>query len=279
MPVNATLDKFLSHLHDFDAPKVDEAEDAEEHIEDEPPPPPTFTEDELEAAKRDAFQAGLTKGLQDAKASQEQATLHSVQSLKPQIEAMVANEQKRYKLFETDAITLILSIFKHIIPDISPELHQKSIESAVKSVISDDFAHKNIEILCHSDQKEALSDLFSSDEGGYSVSVKAKADIESGCCAINWNNGGALYDPVSVQGKIIAILEQTLEEQGITGQDTSDDTPSLTQKDSAQDQATHDTLDDNKQFNAPDTSNETIDNTTEQPQDSSQPEDIDGEIL
>jgi len=107
---------------------------------------------------------------------------------------------------------------KTALPRFIDETGLKGVESVIQSTLSDDFAHKNLEIHCNSDEVSIIQGVFAERGALEGVAFIPKDTVKSGGCTIAWDNGGVLYDPGTVAQDVVAILEQALEDHGVKRQ-------------------------------------------------------------
>lgn len=223
-------EKFFFHLHNFDNGPEDtslpsEAEILEAAEEDAPPPPPTFTEEELAAATAKAFEEGRAKGAEDSEASKVRATQMAVQTLGTDIQALITAEHEREDSYKGEVIRVTTSIFEKLFPIYSRTEGLSEMQSAVSRVLETQSGQHTIEILTHSDDQADIERHFKEQTQINELSVIVQDGIMAGNCEIRWKNGGALYNARKVSEDISQLLQQTLEDAGITSHDSENIDP------------------------------------------------------
>lgn len=200
--------KFLFDTHIFDEPDVEEIP-----AEPPPPPPPTFSEHQLEAARKAAFEQGRQQGLQEEKASREQKTSELIAVIIADTQTLFAAEIARGKLYEEEAVKLTQAVFGQLFP--LYQAHQGFAE--LKAVLSDiiarqiDQAEVLIEVAPSQKQEvEAHIHSITRPGGKAAFSVQGSESLAEGQCKLSWTHGGALYNAPAMAAEIRSLLEETL---------------------------------------------------------------------
>lgn len=98
----------------------------EEAAEVLPPPPPTFTEEELELAKKLSFEEGRSTGIAEAKASLEQKQVDVLQRLLEKINDVQNLETAQWQDFQAQTVAVGIAIAKALFPNwVTAAKHQE----------------------------------------------------------------------------------------------------------------------------------------------------------
>ncbi len=221
---NNKKDKFLFNLNNFDTPDEEVVEVVEEEIEVEPPAP-TFSEDELEAARSIAYTKGFNEGQNEAQQQREQQITETLQKISEDFSALYAAETYRERQYEEESLKLSLEILTQL----SPILRETLGEDNLKAILKD-------EIVKQSNQSEILIEVnpdSATDIGGYietlwrdkdnapKCKVVANSEISTGACKIEWTDGGMLRNPQETAENIKRNIENLLRDNNKNQQDAS----------------------------------------------------------
>jgi len=107
-----------------------------EPVEEEPPPPPTFSEEELQLARDQAFEAGRTAGIQEAESMTERLLAMAEQSMadslfRIQNEQAAANEQMM-----RDAVLVAVGVLKKLQPEMVKHHGLDEVEGLLHECLS-----------------------------------------------------------------------------------------------------------------------------------------------
>lgn len=206
--------KFLFDLNNFDAP--DEDEIIEEEIEVEPPPP-TFSEDELEAAKAIAHSSGRTEGIQEEKSRREQSVADLLQTISENFSSLFAAEMYRERQYEEEALKLSLEIVKLLAPSLRDTLGKEALKSALQDVLQKQSAQTEVRIEVHPDMANDLDAVLEAiwPEKDIAPKYKVLADsvLDKGACALSWKDGGMVRNPKKTANDIKIAIQALLGEQ------------------------------------------------------------------
>lgn len=204
--------KFLFDLNYFDDDNVmHKAEDP-----NAPPPAPTFSEEELEAAKKAAFDQGVAEGKKQALESIEQEKQNNLQSMQQSLSALFDCEEDRNQRLETHVIALAFKALEKTYPRFmelagtlqTREMLQTQLQT-LRKLPSIDISlapamAKRLEGEIHT-LKERLAA-----QGSWTI--LEDETLNEGACEIAWNNGGLDWRPDKVHAAITEAFAPYLQE-------------------------------------------------------------------
>lgn len=208
--LNNDTEKFLFHLNDFGGEALLEAEAAAAE-----PPPASYDDQELEAAKKAAFEEGRKQGMQDSDASKLKFVQSAIQNLVKKTGILANNEAQRDQLFENEAVHLCFSIFESIFPLYFAKNGLEELKEAILSTLEAQKEQSPINVYCHADELEDLQTHFKDNGLGEHITLHARDDIAAGDCEISWKDGGAAHNVGAVSQNIAQLLEKTLDHAGV----------------------------------------------------------------
>lgn len=219
-------EKFFFNLNIFD--DDDEAETQEEDLEREEkeapsPPPPTFSEEELAAAQKKAFEQGRAEALEESKNARAQKTTDLIALISQSISPLLEAEAQREKIYEMEAVSLSLAIFEKLFP-IYAEKHQfAELKESICTVLTQQDGQKNIMISVAPEDEEELKKSLENTPHSTLKHIVIKGDdrINPGACALSWEDGGAVKDITALSEKIEALLLQALKGHAVKNNEES----------------------------------------------------------
>ncbi len=223
---NGPKNKFLFDLNNFDKSQEEEIDVVEEEIEVEPPPP-TFSEDELEAAKAIAHSRGASQGHAEEKEHRENHIAQSLNTISEKFSSVFADETYREKQYEEEALRLGLEIIDLLAPSLSTRLGEEALKAALSDVLKRQSQQSEIRIEVDpestSEIDKYIENIWADKDHAPRYKVVANSELDKGACHINWKDGGMVRNPQKTAQAIKEAIEALLVEQVI-----SKTTPPLT---------------------------------------------------
>ncbi|PJB69582.1 MAG: flagellar protein FlbE [Alphaproteobacteria bacterium CG_4_9_14_3_um_filter_47_13] len=199
--------KFLFDQNCFD-------DDYVEQIIPEEPPPPTFSEAELEAARKQGFEQGRTKALAEAEASREKFIAGLLDIISQKFQTLFSSESSRESRYESEAVTLANAIFKKLFPALNEKEGLAEIEQIILSTLKNRRELPGIFIEIHTDYVEAIEKRLATITGDLKESGKitiiGKDNLRAGDCHMTWKDGGANRLADALAEEIHSHLEHML---------------------------------------------------------------------
>ena len=185
--------------------------------EDLPPPPPTFSEQDLQAAKEEAYRRGFNDGERKGKAwadSEIAKTEQAALELTPKIIEHVAELFERYNQFTTEqkeaSIQLSLAIAKKMtagLPDeyFFEQVAQHTIECTEK-MLGEPQIHIYVHPTLSDKMEQRLAKHFAGSHEPGDVIIHAEETLQQLDCRIEWTSGGMEYKHGTVQAELEEIV-------------------------------------------------------------------------
>ena len=206
------MEKFLFNQHIFDEPEENEPEIIEE------PPAPTFSEEELEEARRStyeqAYQKGREEALAESKASRGEMIARVLQKISNDTGLLFAAEHERDALFESEVIRVALSIFEKLYPVFMETQGSEQLRRVIADILKTQEEQSEIIVETCPDSAEGveafLSKMTLSGNAQTRISVIANPDLSQESCQLRWKDGGAVRDGSKLAEQIRAIMVDML---------------------------------------------------------------------
>lgn len=217
--------KFLFDRNIFDPPEPDEIPD------DLPPPPPTFSEEELGAAKDIAFEQGRQQGQKEQTESREQFIAKSLEKIAQNFSHLFAAEAMRESVFEKEALHLTIEALDRLFPSLNEKVGADEVRKAIQKTLTDHRKTKEITIRVATGMRgeiEAMISRIRADEHEDVLwRVIEDAELSQGDCSLEWSDGGAVRDSRRAAADIRRNIEKILGKEVSVSTDIDDSEPSI----------------------------------------------------
>ncbi len=206
---------------DFDASLDHSSEEALDSEASQTPaePVPTFSAEQIEAARQLGYEEGKREGEAAAKAS---AAALAAQAISRIAEAMRRADAEAARIAEETAdsfVRLLLDTLFAILPGLCARYADAEIAAMIKAIVPPLRAEPRVRIVIHPDQKLAVEKELLSLEREYRQRIFVETDfaIPRGDARITWQNGSALRN----SRQAIAALKEAFLPLGLLSETSS----------------------------------------------------------
>ncbi|MFK7840547.1 MAG: hypothetical protein AB8B83_09505 [Bdellovibrionales bacterium] len=216
-------EKFFFHINNFDADVIDEP--LLEDVEDLTPPPPVFSESELEAAKKQAFQDGHAAGQKEAEESRAQDLANIMKRLTLDLQTLLVSEKAREDVYEREAVALSRTVFEKGFPHFQDAHGFDELSQKMANVLQTMREQSHIDIRVSSDYAKDVSELIEqlkSNDSSLRCDVQEDDTLNLGAFKIEWQDGGALFDHQNTAQAILSNLDDILASKGVPSHNSID---------------------------------------------------------
>lgn len=199
------VNKFLFDVNNFDHAAG---------YDPDAPVVPTYSEDELAAAKAQSFTEGEAKGKADGLASRDQQVVALTQKLTTDISILLKAEADRSARFEQELMHLTRSMFLQAFPILNGHVGLEQIEHSIRTVLSslEETSSIIIEVapLDQDELSQRLKSFLAQHVG--QVSILPQSELAPGSFRMRWKDGGAIRDIETLSARIVDALGRALAE-------------------------------------------------------------------
>ena len=213
--------KFFFDMNNFDDDVIDR-DLLEEEEEDLPPPPPTFSEAELAAAKKQAYEEGHAAGVKEVETSRAQALANLMQKLTIDMQTLFISEHERQQAYEREVVTLSLAIFEQAFPAYQTHHGLDELTMQLREVLQAQQGQNKIEIRVSEEYAkgvEAFIEKLKAQNPDLRCVVIGDTSVADGAFKVAWDDGGAVHDSHAIAQRIVAKLNEILAADGTTSHD------------------------------------------------------------
>jgi len=197
---------FFSGLPDF------EAQAEEEKRLRKIPKAPSFSLEDMEQARKSAFEQGREEGFQQATQSIEQKTELLMQSVVGQINDLENQEQDRQDQYLENSIAISYQSLQKLLPAILIQEKGDLIINAIKTFLADNIPKGEMHLFVSPGMTKSVEKFIR--QVSQSIMVKADKNMSDSQSRIEWVDGQFDYNPDMMIEEILAILS---EKDGIEG--------------------------------------------------------------
>jgi len=227
----ASTEKFLFD-YDFDCPPVKEKELEEDLLDedDESEPEivvPTFSEEEMKAAREDSFARGKEEGVKETLESVVQQTATSLEAILEKIEGVFQRQDEANTATARDAVNVATSITRKLFPQFSERGALEEVERVIISIMEKMIDEPRLTITVNESLRERISSRLEPmmSETGFEGKVIFNGDeaLPLSDCRIEWGTGTATRDTKALWQDIDSLIAENMSEEALSEEIASDD--------------------------------------------------------
>lgn len=215
--------KFLFDANNFDSAEGDA-------------PAPVYTQEDLAAARQDAYHQGKKDGIQEAHGSFEKHTADLLAAIRDHFSILFDEEDRRARNFEKESAQLAYTIFARAFPALNEKYSLDEIRTMVTNVLETMREQPEIIVEVPANTVDAIQTHIDSvlrQQGGPRCTVRANENLGAGQCRMAWTNGQAMRDGPHLAEQIRQQIEQGIADKAILA-DNKDETPAPPQQPSGE---------------------------------------------
>jgi len=191
--------------------EVEELEQAQETAEPIVPAAPTFSEEDIAAARKQAFEKGKREGIAETLASIEQRVAISLEKVAGEVETLFASQTTSNEATARDAAHLALAVAKKLFPRLHKTHGLSEIVGVTEDILSHLIREPRLVVSVHEMHVDALrtrlSDFLAKRGFTGNLELRGENALAAGDCKIEWMGGDAARDTSA----LFAEIEETIE--------------------------------------------------------------------
>ncbi len=213
-------------LQDFAAPLKEEVPEADvteqaKPKEVAPPPPPSFSEAELDAAKKKAYAEGMDAGRAQAKEEAQRDGIEntkflatSVRELTAQMDQVQRHMDTQWKEQHDGLITIAHHIAQMVAGQAIEDKEMRLIEETLSNALPQLMTQPHLAVTVRKEAKERTEKLMqdATAQSGYKGTFTVSSDdaLQAGDIKINWSQGNAERSLGDILGQIQTMFGEHL---------------------------------------------------------------------
>ena len=187
-------------------------------VEEEPAPPepvePTFSAAELEAAKREGFEAGQQSGQAEARGSIEQSLALALQSTSEQLAELIALQREGTESRRAEAMEISLSALSALFPSLLESFGLAEIQTAIGQALKSLDEEPRVVVRVADEMIDPLRGQVAelSERNGFEgkLVLLPDATLGQGSVRIEWASGGAERDCTQTWQELQALVDERI---------------------------------------------------------------------
>ena len=176
------------------------------------PPEPTYSAEELAAARAEGFSEGHQAGLTESHNSLENTTTQALGDIATQLASLGPVCQTGLDRSRHEAIGIAHAVTRRTVEQAARDTALEVIERVLGDMLSRVLDEPRVVIRVHNELLDALQARMSSvtDNCGFpgSVILLAEPDLQYPDCRIEWADGGADYNTETILAEIDTLIER-----------------------------------------------------------------------
>jgi len=228
----AEVRKFMfDRSFDVEVPKKKEEIVQEKVVEEVVPEVvvPTFSEEEMKAAREEAFAAGKQEGAADARASTEREVMVSLTGIGEHLKNLSEAQDKANASVLETAVIVAVGIARKLFPALNEKHALGEVERMVAMAMERVLEEPKIVVYVNSKLKaplgERMADLAAKAGFKGEMTIEGVDDIIVGDCRVEWMGGGARRHLDELWREIDEVVERNLGDGSTAAADAVDSEP------------------------------------------------------
>lgn len=195
---------------------------------------PTYTEAEIEEARRKSFEDGKAAGRKEAEADTERLAAKALNVVGDRMAKLEAVQSEASKSNARDAAELAMTVARKVIPEISERGALTEIEAMVRKCLADRFDEPRVVVRVHDSLLDGLRARIDSTAAmaGFAGKLVLLADdsLNLTDCRIEWADGGAEKDEARLWKEIEEAARRFTDQLEKVALPAAEKPPTATQK-------------------------------------------------
>jgi flagellar assembly protein FliH len=179
------------------------------------PPPPTFSEFEMDEARRIAFTEGHDAGVAEAAEVTERRQAEALSALASGFVQVQADQQAGIEAVRNDAMQLALSIVKKMLPTMTQRYGVDEIGGVIHECLMQIDDAQRLTVRAHPDLLDGVraeaARVAEDAEFEGKIIYTADPKLALGDCRVEWGNGGGDRDHGQLWSEIEIIVTRAIE--------------------------------------------------------------------
>lgn len=192
---------------------------AEEQVEPEEIIP-TFSEEELEVARTEGFQAGREEGLNTSLDSIERQISATLSNMGNAVTRLIEKQNRTNDETAHLALSVAVSIARKMLPEMASRNALDEIELVLKNVLPRLIDEPRITVRVHGDMESGVTSHLEKLIGdiGFAgqVAISPDTELEISDCRLDWSCGGADRNTTALWAEIDAIIARNFDKDLLT---------------------------------------------------------------
>jgi flagellar assembly protein FliH len=203
----------LEILREIVEQEVEELEQAKIEAEEPAvPAAPTFSEEEMAAARKQAYEKGKHDGIAEALAGVEQRTSVVLDKVAGAVETLFATQAKDNEALARDTAHLALAVARKLFPKLYEAHGLGEIVGVTEAILANLIREPRLVVLANEANTEPLrarlTDFLAKRGFSGTLDVRSDATLGPADCRIEWMGGDAARDTTALFAEIESIVER-----------------------------------------------------------------------
>jgi flagellar assembly protein FliH len=185
----------------------------------ETPAAPTFSEEELAAAREEAYAQGRETGIKEMSESIERETRDVLAGVENALRELMWSQSSIETRATEDSVRVALTAIRRLFPSLAQRDPLSEIENVVGQAMAMVQGEAILNIYVHDRLAESISARIQAlaATAGFEnrIKIHALASIASGDVRVEWNTGGMTRNMAAIKKTVENILARTLPEHAI----------------------------------------------------------------